>query len=96
VLVNLHTAVIGLRPRLDLAVLARGERAADLHGALNGTRPVWFEGGFRDTPIYQREKLPQHAGFTGPAIIEQLDCTTVIDPGNRVELDALGNLLVTV
>ena len=97
VLVNLHTAVIGLRPRLDLAVLARAEqRARDLQGALNGMRAVWFEGGFRDTPIYQREKLPQAATFTGPAVIEQLDCTTVIDPGNRVELDALGNLLVTV
>jgi N-methylhydantoinase A len=96
VLVNLHTAVIGLRPRLDLAVLARAERALDLQGARNGMRQVWFEGGFRDTPIYQREKLPQDATFTGPAIIEQLDCTTVIDPGNRVELDALGNLLVTV
>ena len=96
-LVNLHTAVIGLRPRLDLAVLARAERRArDLQGALNGVRAVWFEGGFRDTPIYQREKLPQAARFTGPAVIEQLDCTTVIDPGNRVELDALGNLLVTV
>ena len=82
VLVNLHTAVIGLRPRLDLAVLARAdERAPDLQGAQNGMRPVWFEGGFRDTPIYQREKLPQDARFTGPAVIEQLDCTTVIDPG---------------
>ena len=97
VLVNLHTAVIGLRPRLDLAVLARAdERALDLDGARNGMRPVWFEGGFRDTPIYQREKLPQQARFAGPAIIEQLDCTTVIDPDNRVEIDALGNLLVTV
>ena len=97
VLVNLHTAVIGLRPRLDLAVLARtNERAENLQGALNGKRQVWFEGGVRDTPIYQRERLPQDAAFTGPAVIEQLDCTTVIDPGNRVELDALGNLLVTV
>jgi len=96
VLVNLHTAVIGLRPRLDLSVLARAGRAPDLKSALNGTRAVWFEGGFRDTPIYQREKLPLDANFAGPAIIEQLDCTTVIDPGNRVELDALGNLLVTV
>jgi N-methylhydantoinase A len=96
VLVNLHTAVIGLRPRLDLSVLARAGRATDLKGALNGTRAVWFEGGFRDTPIYQREKLPLDANFAGPAVIEQLDCTTVIDPGNRVELDALGNLLVTV
>ncbi|MBE0623006.1 MAG: hydantoinase/oxoprolinase family protein [Burkholderiales bacterium] len=97
VLVNLHTAVIGLRPRLDLAVLARTDaRAADLAGALNGMRSVWFEGGFRDTPIYQREKLPRNAQFTGPAVIEQLDCTTVIEPDNRVELDALGNLLVEV
>jgi N-methylhydantoinase A len=96
VLVNLHTAVIGLRPRLDLAVLARAERAPDLRGARNAMRQVWFEGAFRDTPIYQRDKLPQDARFTGPAIIEQLDCTTVIDPGNRVELDVLGNLLVTV
>ena len=97
VLVNLHTAVIGLRPRLDLAALARADgRAGTLQDALNGMRPVWFEGGVRDTPIYQREKLPQDAAFTGPAVIEQLDCTTVIDPGNRVELDALGNLLVRV
>mgnify|MGYP001613628275 FL=1 len=97
VLVNLHTAVIGLRPRLDLATLARSdERAATLLDAQNGVRPVWFEGGVRETPIYQREKLPQDAAFTGPAVIEQLDCTTVIDPGNRVELDALGNLLVRV
>ena len=96
VLVNLHTAVIGLRPRMDLAVLAGGERAKGLNGAQNGTRPVWFDGGFRDTPIYQREKLPADAKFNGPAVIEQLDCTTVIEPGNRVELDRLGNLLVTL
>jgi N-methylhydantoinase A len=63
---------------------------------LNGRRQVWFEGGYCDTPIYQREKLPQNARFTGPAIIEQLDCTSVIDPGNSVEIDALGNLLVTI
>ncbi len=97
VLVNLHTAVIGLRPRLDLAMLASAdESAADLTGAQNGTRAVWFEGGFRDTPIYQREKLPLSAKFTGSAVIEQLDCTTVIEPGNRVVLDVLGNLLVTI
>ena len=97
VLVNLHTAVIGLRPRLDLTLLARADgRAADLQAARNGMREVWFEGGARATPVYQREKLPLDAVFTGPAVIEQLDCTTVIEPHNRVELDALGNLLVEV
>ncbi len=96
VLVNLHTAVIGLRSRFDLAVLGRSDRAKTLAGAKNGERQVWFDGGFRATSIYQREKLPADARFEGPAIIEQLDCTTVIEPGNRVQLDALGNLIVEV
>ena len=34
--------------------------------------------------------------LTGPAIVEQLDCTTVIEPGNRVEVDPIGNLIVSV
>jgi len=96
VLVNLHTAVIGLRSRFDLAVLGRSERARTLAEAKNAERQVWFDGGFRATPVYQREKLPAEARFEGPAIIEQLDCTTVIEPGNRVQLDALGNLIVEV
>jgi N-methylhydantoinase A len=96
VLVNLHTAVIGLRKRFDLAVLGRSERATNLAGAQNGERQVWFDGGFRSTPVYQREKLPVDARFEGPAIIEQLDCTTVIEPANQVRLDTLGNLLVEI
>ena len=96
VLVNLHTAVIGLRSRFDLSVLGRSERAKTLQEAKNGVRQVWFDGGFRETGVYQREKLPAEARFEGPAIIEQLDCTTVIEPGNRVQLDALGNLVVEV
>jgi N-methylhydantoinase A len=88
-LVNLHTAVIGLRPRLDLKVL---EAKAD--GEPAGEREVWFPGGWRRTPVYRRESLPRR--LEGPAIIEQLDCTTLLEPGNRAEVDALGNLIVTV
>jgi N-methylhydantoinase A len=77
-------------------VLGRGERRKRLAEAQTGARPVWFDGGFVDTPIYRRETLPLDAKFTGPAIVEQLDCTTVIEPGNRVSLDALGNLIVEV
>jgi N-methylhydantoinase A len=57
---------------------------------------VWFAGGWHDTPVYVREQLPVDALFAGPAIVEQLDCTTVIEPGNRVEVDPIGNLIVTV
>jgi N-methylhydantoinase A len=89
VLVNLHTAVIGLRPRIGLNLLSSkaGNEPA-------GSREVWFEGGWRKTAVYQRESLPRK--IDGPAIIEQLDCTTLLEPGNRAEVDRLGNLVVTV
>jgi len=105
VVVNLHTAVIGLRPPVDLAALAQGERARSVRNAQSGERPVWFAGdeyvlgdggAFQPTPIYRRERLPLGAAFFGPAIVEQLDCTTVIEPGNRVRLDTLGNMVVEV
>jgi N-methylhydantoinase A len=89
VLVNLNTAVIGLRPKLDLKVLYN--RGA-LHAPRN--RGVWFDGKRLDTPVYQREALPPR--IEGPAIIEQLDCTTVLEPGNVATVDVLGNLLVEV
>jgi N-methylhydantoinase A len=94
VLVNLHTAVIGVRPPLDLGVLSnRGAPHAPRNQAPR-TRPVWFEGGWQDTPVYQRDGLPDE--LRGPAIIEQLDCTTVLEPGNVARVDPLGNLVVEV
>jgi N-methylhydantoinase A len=59
-------------------------------------RPVWFGGRWHDTPIYRRERLPAGTTFTGPAIVEQLDATTVIEPGDRVKVDALGNLEIAI
>jgi len=96
VLVNLHTAVIGERPKVDLASLGHGSPAPDLRGATLGERDVWFEGGWQRTPIYSRERLPADAVLLGPAVIEQLDCTTVLEPGDRAHSDRLGNLLVEV
>ncbi len=96
VLVNLHTAVIGVRPPIDLAALGRGAHAADAAGARVGEREVWFEGGWQRTAIYARERLPLGQDIEGPAIIEQLDCTTVLEPGCRARLDRHGNLLVEV
>ena len=57
---------------------------------------MWFADGWHQTPIYARERLPKDAVFQGPAILEQLDCTTVIEPGDTVRQDALGNLLIAV
>lgn len=96
VLVNLHTAVIGVRPEISLGALAATERAPTLKAAQAGERRVWFNDGWRETPVYAREKLPLDAAFEGPAILEQLDCTTVVEPGDKVRQDKLGNLLITV
>ena len=50
--------------------------------------------GFVRTPIYARPRLPLGAEFSGPAIIEQPDTTTVVPPGWAVRVEESGNLLL--
>ena len=54
------------------------------------------QGAWHDTPIYRREGLLAGRALTGPAIVEQLDATTVIEPGDHARVDAFGNLEITV
>ncbi len=96
VLVNLHTAVIGRRESLDLDVLVGTEQKATLEEALRTRRPVMFGGEWFETPIYRRSDLPVSVSLTGPAIIEQLDTTIIVEPGDTVTADAIGNLIVEV
>jgi N-methylhydantoinase A len=81
---------------LSLALISAGVPAATLEEARRTIRPVWFDGGWVETPVYLRDQLPRDARFDGPAIVEQLDCTTVVEPGNRVWIDSIGNLVITV
>jgi len=85
-----------VRPEISLAALAATERASSLRAAQSGERRVWFNDGWYATPIYGRDRVPLDAVFQGPAILEQLDCTTVVEPGDRVRQDTLGNLLISV
>lgn len=96
-LVNLNTSVTGVRPDIDLSLLIDpAGRAATLAEALREVRPVWFDGDWRDTPVYEREKLPLDAAIEGPAILEQMDATTVLEPGDRARSDGDGNIVVQV
>jgi N-methylhydantoinase A len=45
-------------------------------------------------PVYRRDDLPRRAAFRGPAIVEQMDATTVVLPGQRARLDRWGNLVL--
>ncbi|MBN7784567.1 hydantoinase/oxoprolinase family protein [Ponticoccus gilvus] len=95
-LVNVNTSVIGRRPEIDLSLLIdAAARKATLDEAQTGTRPVFFDD-WHETPIYWRDFLPADAVLTGPAIVEQMDCTLVMEPGDRATQDADGNLIVTV
>jgi len=56
---------------------------------------VWF-GGWVATPVYWRDHLPLDLALHGPAIIEQMDTTTLVEPGDLVTSDADGNLIIHI
>jgi N-methylhydantoinase A len=83
----------GLVPSVELPRFKpSGAKLAD---ARRGTRRARFEGRDVECPIYQRERLDVGLTLSGPAILDQLDCTTVIQPGQTARVDEWKNLIVT-
>jgi N-methylhydantoinase A len=64
--------------------------------AARGSRAVYFEStkGFVDAPVLERARLAPGYSLTGPAVIEQIDCTTVVEPGQTATVDDHGNLVI--
>jgi len=89
---TLRLAIVGKRPKIDLLKLA--PKGGSVAKARTGTRPVWFDGAWHDTAIYDRLALPVGARIDGPAIFEQPDATTVLEPDLAGEVDRFGNLIV--
>lgn len=90
-IVNLRLVVTAKRrtPAHEKAPAKRGT----VQQSLVEKRKVWYPGsGFVTTPVYDREWLPPRCRLVGPAIIEQMDATTVVPPRARVKNDALGYL----
>jgi N-methylhydantoinase A len=69
---------------------------ASLESALRERRRMCFAGREVDCPVYQREQLDVGLTVTGPAILDQFDCTTVLEPGQVARVDEYKNLLVTM
>jgi N-methylhydantoinase A len=90
---NLRIAVIGFRPKFDLAMLAPGADAT-VEAARLGRRRVWVEGGWHEAEIYARLELPVDAVIPGPALLEQPDTTIFIEPDLEANVDRFGNLIV--
>jgi N-methylhydantoinase A/oxoprolinase/acetone carboxylase beta subunit len=94
---NWRVLVAGPRPRVSLveSPIDRGARAAD---ALKGRRPAYFPEteGFVEVPVYDRYRLGPGAACAGPAIVEEREATTVVGPGDALEVDGHHNLVLAV
>ena len=96
-LVNVNTSLIGARPPLDLTTLIDpAGRKASTQEARTGMRQVRFDGVAQETPVYWRDHLPLEATLAGPAVIEQMDTTIIIGPGDTARGDKQGNIVIGV
>ncbi|MBO03559.1 MAG: hypothetical protein CL731_00880 [Chloroflexi bacterium] len=96
-LVNLRLTTVGKIARPKMRKLANVD--SDPSSSIKGFRQVYFasetgDRGMIDSTVYDRSLLPAGAVFTGPAIVEEPDCTTVIHPEWKVTVDQFGNLSI--
>lgn len=95
-LFTVRTSVIGVRQRVDLdGLLPLEGRAASVADATTGRRPVRFDGQTHDTPVIDRARLPKGSQIAGPAILTQLDTTTVLEPGDIAVTDDTDTLVIS-
>ena len=94
-IVSLRSTVTGSlrKPRPQKIKRANGTRG---RSTMTGRRAVYFNGAFRSTPAYDRAVLVAGQRIRGPALIEEHASTTVLLPGDRLEVDAYGNLLIEI
>ena len=69
--------------------------AADAEPAPRRVRAARFAGVEREVPVYARDDLGAGCTLHGPAVIEQLDATSVVPPDHRLEVDRFGHLVVS-
>ncbi|TFV54052.1 hydantoinase/oxoprolinase family protein [Geodermatophilus sp. DF01-2] len=91
--VNLRVSGIGPIRRPDLVELPPAS-GPGTDRAVTGTRPVFFDDDWTDTPTYDRPRLAPGDVVHGPAVIEEFGSTVPVHPGFRATVDAHGNLLL--
>ena len=94
-LVNFRLSALGSIRKPRLREIA--PRSGPASEARKGLRQVCFDaaGGFVPTPVYDRSRLAAGHRFDGPAIVEEMDSTTLVLPEYTVEVDRYANLLIS-
>ena len=89
-IVNLCVSAFGMIERPSLPEIARAEGPAEVAGE----REVFFEGEWRRTKLFDRASLRAGHRIAGPAVVQEFGSTTVVFPGQVLEVDGHGILLV--
>jgi N-methylhydantoinase A len=93
-IVNVGMLATGLMPRIELRAVPSGDRSPC--AAHTATRPVYFGevSGFVSSEVYDRYALRVGNVIDGPAIIEEVDSTTLVHPGYVAEVGQFGVLML--
>jgi len=95
-LVNLRVVVLGRNEKFKLPELPAAQDPVEK--AMKEVRRAFFseEGGYVECPVYDRGRLQPGHEFYGPAVVEQMESTLVINPDQRVWVDHYGNIHIEV
>lgn len=90
-LVNIRLTALGILPKMKIAESRTDETYTPKPAK---TRKAYFRDDFEECNIYIREDLKAGALIVGPAIVEQLDSTTVVFPKQKALVDFYGNIII--
>ena len=88
----MNASVVGTRNKAESQV--ETDASKSVQSALKGERPVFFDGNWITTSVYNRHDLPLKVEIECPAILEQKDTTILLEPDCICHVDTLGNLVI--
>jgi N-methylhydantoinase A len=90
-IVNFRLTAVGGTPKPSLPRPPDGDSVVE---ARRTERPVYFDGTFVTSPVYERDRLARGACLTGPAIVEEMGATTVVPPLWSATVGTRGELIL--
>lgn len=96
-IVSLRVTVMGRMRKPPRNEVAAGQAVPEA-ASLRGHKPVYFRsaGDYVPTPVYKRDLLKSGNQIVGPALIEEHASTTVVQPGDSLQVDPFGNLQISI
>ena len=91
-LVTVRATASGPRPDLAAAELEQG--GEDPSAALVTTSDIWIEAAATEANVYDRARLRAGNVVSGPAIVTEMDSTTLVHPGHAATVHTNGSLLI--